>query len=153
MRSIAVLPILGLLVIPMQAHADCSFLPPVGGEDPIVKKKVERPKGLLGKAVGRTNWNTDFVVDQPYRNFKLFFTADSSDPNSYPIQAFLKFSDGSNLKVADEQLQPPVGTGRMFGPFQQVTGKSVSQVNSRIGSNKDLQATGFNYRISVQGCH
>ena len=56
MRSIAVLPTLGLLVVlPLQAHAACSFLPPVGGGDPIVKKKVERPKGLLGKAVGRTN--------------------------------------------------------------------------------------------------
>ncbi len=74
--------------------------------------------GLLGKAVGRTNWNIDFVVEQPYRSFKLFFTADSNDPSSYPIQAFLKFSDGSSLKVADEQLNPPLGTGRMFGPFQ-----------------------------------
>ena len=118
-----------------------------------MKKKVERPKGLIGKAIGRTNWDTDFVVDQPYRSFKLFFTADSSDPSSYPVQAFLKFSDGSNSKVADEQLQPPVGTGRMFGPFQQVPGKSISQVNFRIGANKDPQATGFSYRISVQGCH
>ena len=117
MRSLAVLPALGLLLIPVQAQAACSFLPPVGGGDPIVKKKVERPKGLIGKAIGRTNWNTDFVVDQPYRSFKLFFTADSSDHSSYPIQAFLKFSDGSNSKVADEKLQPPVGTGRMFGPF------------------------------------
>ena len=114
---------------------------------------MERPKGLIGKAVGRTNWNTDFVVDQPYRSFKLFFTADSSDASSYPIQAFLKFSDGSNSKVADEQLQPPVGTGRMFGPFQQVSGKSISQVNFRIVANNDPQATGFSYRISVQGCH
>ena len=56
-------------------------------------------------------------------------------------------------KVADEQLQPPVGTGRMFGPFQQEPGKSISQVNFRIGANKDPQATGFSYRISVQGCH
>ena len=153
MRSLAALPALSLLLIPMQVHAACTFLTPVGGGDPIVKKKVERPKGLIGKAVGRTNWNTDFVVNQPYRNFKLFFTADSSDPSSYPIQAFLKFSDGSNLKVADEQLKPPVGTGRMFGPFQQVAGKSISQVNFRIGANKDPQATGFSYRISVQGCH
>ena len=61
--------------------------------------------------------------------------------------------NGSNRKVADEQLQPPVGTGRMFGPFQQVPGKSISQVNFRIGANKDPQATGFSYRISVQGCH
>ena len=55
--------------------------------------------------------------------------------------------------MADEQLQPPVGTGRMFGPFQQVPGKSISQVNFRIGAYKDPQATGFSYRISVQGCH
>ena len=114
---------------------------------------MERPKGLIGKAIGRTNWNTDFVVDQPYRSFKLFFTADSSDPSSYPVQAFLKFSHGSNRKVADEQLQPPVGTGRMFGPFQKEQGKSISLVNFRIGANKDPQATGFSYRISVQGCH
>ena len=28
-----------------------------------------------------------------------------------------------------------------------------TQVNFRIGANKDPQATGFSYRISVQGCH
>ena len=100
---------------------------------------MERPKGLLGKAVGRTNWNTDFAIEQLFRSFKLFFTTDSNDPSSYPIQAFLKFSDGSNLKVADEALKPPVGTGRMFGPFQQVARKTISQVNFRIGANKDPQ--------------
>ena len=141
-----------LLALPLQANAACTFLKPVGGSDSIVNKKVERPKGLIGKAIGRTNWNTDFVVDQPYNNFKLFFTADSTDSASYPIQAFLKFSDGSNLQVVDEQMQPPLGTGKMFGPFQQVAGKSVSQVNFRIGANNDPQATGFSYRISVQGC-
>ena len=62
MRFIAALPVLGLLLMPLQANAACSFLPPVGGGDPIVKKKVERPKGLIGKAIGRTNWDTDFVV-------------------------------------------------------------------------------------------
>ena len=80
-------------------------------------------------------------------------TSGSSDPSSYPVQAFLKFSDGSNSKVADEKLQPPVGTGRMFGPFPQVPGKSISQVNFRIGANNDPAATEFSYRISVQGCH
>ena len=92
------------------------------------------------------------MVDQPYSSFKLFFTADSSDSTSFPIEAFLKFSDGRNLKVADEQLKPTLGTGRMFGPFQQVAGKSISQVNFRIGANDDPNATGFSYRISVQGC-
>ena len=139
--------------MPLQANAACSFRPPVGGGDPIVKQKVEHPKGLIGKAIGRTNWNTDFVVDRPYRSFKLFFTADSSDPSSYPVQAFLKFSDGSSLKVADEQLNPPLGTGRMFGPFQQVARKTISQVNFRIGGDKNPQGTGFRYCISVQGCY
>ena len=30
MRSIAVLPALGLLLMPLEANAACSFLPPVG---------------------------------------------------------------------------------------------------------------------------
>ena len=145
------------LLSPAESLAACKFLMPLGGngsgpEPYIVKKRVQRPKGLIGNAVGRTNWNTDFVVDQPYNNFKLFFTADSTDSASYPIQAFLKFSDGSNLQVVDVQMQPPLGTGKMFGPFQQVAGKSVSQVNFRIGANNDPQASGFSYRISVQGC-
>ena len=53
--SIAVLPALGLLLLPLRANATCSFLPPVGDGDLIVKKKVKRPKGLLGKAVGHIN--------------------------------------------------------------------------------------------------
>jgi len=44
-----------LLALPQQANAACTFLKPVGGSDSIVKKKVERPKGLIGKAIGRTN--------------------------------------------------------------------------------------------------
>ena len=61
------------VLAPTGAQAACQFLMPLGGngsgpEPWIVKKKVERPKGLIGKAVGRTNWNTDFVVSQPYRS-------------------------------------------------------------------------------------
>jgi hypothetical protein len=141
------------------AQAGCTFLMPIGGNGDgpkpyIVKKRVERPKGLIGKAVGRTNWNTDFVVNQPYASYKLFFTADSTDnnPGSYPIEAFLKFADGSNLNVVDEFMKPPTGTGAQFGPLMAPSGKAVSQVNFRIGANNDPGATGFSYRISVQGC-
>ena len=141
------------------AQAGCTFLMPIGGNGDgpkpyIVKKRVERPKGLIGKAFGRTNWNTDFVVNQPYASYKLFFTADSTDnnPGSYPIEAFLKFADGSNLKVVDEFMKPPTGTGAQFGPLMAPSGKAVSQVNFRIGANNDPGATGFSYRISVQGC-
>ena len=61
-----------LLMVPFNAEAACTFLQPVGGGEKIVKKKVERPKGLVGKAVGRTNWNTDFVVDRPLQKLQAF---------------------------------------------------------------------------------
>tara|TARA_B100000959_G_scaffold264644_1_gene305347 strand:+ start:207 stop:680 length:474 start_codon:yes stop_codon:yes gene_type:complete len=135
------------------ALANCEFLMPIGGDGTkIVKKRIERPKGVWGSAFGRTNWNTDFAVNQPYRNYKLFFTADSTDSVSYPIQAYLKFSDGSNLQIVNESMKPPLGTGKMFGPIQAIPGKAVSQVNFKVGTAKDPGATGFSYRISVQGC-
>jgi hypothetical protein len=137
------------------AQAGCTFLMPIGGNGDgpkpyIVKKRVQRNKVL----VGRTNWNTDFVVNQPFASYKLFFTADSTDnnPGSYPIEAFLKFSDGSNLRVVNEFMKPPTGTGAQFGPFQSPQGKTVSQVNFKVGAGNDPGATGFSYRISVQGC-
>ena len=160
-RSLAILSASGLvLLVPGNANAACQFLMPLGGngsgpEPHIVKKRVERPKGLLGNVVGRTNWNTDFVVNQPYRNFKLFFTADSTDgqPGAYPIQAYLKFASGGSMKVVDERMKPPTGTGARFGPFQAPAGQAVSQVNFKIGANNDPKASGFSYRISVQGCN
>jgi len=50
-------------------------------------------------------------------------------------------------------MKPPTGTGAQFGPFSAPQGTAVSQVNFRIGANKDPGATGFSYRISVQGCN
>ena len=48
---------------------------------PIVSKSVGRVKLL-----GRTDWNTDFIVNKPYNSYKFFFTANSSDPGArYPI--------------------------------------------------------------------
>jgi hypothetical protein len=135
-----------------QAAEVCRFLAPIGGDagNPIVKKRVERPRvGLLS----RTNWNTDFVVDRPYRRYKLFFTADSTDPKAkYPVEGNMKFSDGSSLKLFAETISPPMGTGKMFGPYPAVPGKQTSQINFKIGTSSDPEATGFSYRISVQGC-
>ncbi|WP_255110364.1 hypothetical protein [Synechococcus sp. RedBA-s] len=31
------------------------------------------------KLIGRSNWNTDFIVDKLFTGFKFFFTANSSD--------------------------------------------------------------------------
>ncbi len=133
-----------------EAQQRCTFLQPIGGDgtSPIVSKQVGR-----GKLIGKPNWNTDFIVDQPYSSFKFFFTANSSDANAkYPVSGFMKFSDGSNLQVINETMNPPIGKGRMFGPFPAIPGKQASQMNFKVGASDDPGALGFSYRISVQGC-
>ncbi|MFM8967891.1 MAG: hypothetical protein ACKOGI_08120 [Vulcanococcus sp.] len=135
------------------AHAEsCTFLQPIGGNGstPIVSKSVGRGKVM---PFARTNWNTDFTVNQPYRSYKFFFTANSSDANAqYPVEGFMKFSDGSSLQVINTAMHPPIGTGKMFGPFAAVPGKQASQMNFKVGASNDPGALGFSYRISVQGC-
>ncbi|MEB3255029.1 MAG: hypothetical protein VKJ05_01445 [Synechococcaceae cyanobacterium] len=127
----------------------CQFLAPVGGngETNIVTKTIS-----VGNPLGRPNWNTDFFVTQPYSFYKLFFTANSSVSATYPIQAYLKFTDGSSLQVVNEKFAPQLGTGRHW-TIEAVPGKTVSQVNFKIGASSDQAATGFTYRISVQGCN
>jgi len=128
----------------------CVFLTPIGGNGttPIVSKQVGR-----GRLLGKTNWNTDFIVDRPYRTYKFFFTANSSDPSAkYPVSGFMKFTDGTSLQVFNETISPPIGTGREYGPFPAVPGKQASQMNFKIGASSDPGALGFSYRISVQGC-
>ena len=63
------------------ASSSCEFLIPIGGDgNTTVTKRVDLPKvSPFGLALGRTNWNTDFVVNQRYRSYKLFFTAQSSE--------------------------------------------------------------------------
>lgn len=145
-----------LTMVPARAGEVCTFLTPIGGNgnSPIVSKSVGAPKVTpFGMALGRTNWNTDFAVSQPYSNYKFFFTANSSDPNAkYPVQAYMKFTDGTSLQVVNESMNPPIGTGRMFGPFPAVPGKQASQMNFKVGASADPGAVGFSYRISVQGC-
>lgn len=128
----------------------CTFLQPIGGDgsNPVVSKTVGRAKLL-----GRTNWNTDFIVDRPYRNYKFFFTANSSDANAkYPVEGFMKFTDGTSLQVINATMNPPIGKGQEFGPFPAVPEKQASQMNFKVGASDDPGALGFSYRISVQGC-
>lgn len=132
------------------AAPTCTFLQPVGGNgsSPIVSKSVGR-----GKLIGKTNWNTDFFITQPYTSFKFFFTANSSDSQAqYPVEGNMKFSDGSSLQMFNTLMNPPMGTGKMFGPFASVPGKQATQMNFKVGASNDPAALGFSYRISVQGC-
>jgi hypothetical protein len=132
------------------AAPSCTFLQPIGGNgsSPIVSKSVGR-----GKLIGKTNWNTDFFVTKPYTSFKFFFTANSSDSQAqYPVEGNMKFSDGSSLQMFNILMNPPMGTGKMFGPFASVPGKQATQMNFKVGASNDPAALGFSYRISVQGC-
>jgi hypothetical protein len=138
-----------LAALPAQAGS-CQFLQPVGGNGvtPIVTKTISAGNPL---PFSRPNWNTDFYVNQPYRTYKLFFTADSSVSATYPLQAFLKFTDGSNLQVYNDNFTPRPGTGGSI-TVQTTPGKVVNQVNIKVGATDNMAATGFTYRISVQGC-
>jgi hypothetical protein len=131
--------------------ASCQFLSPVGGNGvtPIITKTISPGNPL---PFSRPNWNTDFFVTQPYSYFKYFFTSNSSESATYPIQGYLKFTNGSNLQVINESYAPQVGTGRQW-TVQSVPGKTVSQVNFKVGTTNNQAATGFTYRISVQGCN
>ncbi|KEF41623.1 MAG: hypothetical protein ER33_10125 [Cyanobium sp. CACIAM 14] len=146
----ASLALLTTAASPSLAAPVCTFLAPIGGSgtSPVVSKSVGR-----GKLIGKTNWNTDFVVDKPYNSYKFFFTANSSDSGAkYPVEGFMKFTDGSSLQVINQSMNPPIGTGRMFGPFPAIPGKQASQMNFKVGASSDPGALGFSYRISVQGC-
>ena len=131
------------------AAPTCTFLQPVGGNgsSPIVSKSVGR-----GKLIGKTNWNTDFIVDKTYRSYRFFFTSASTEPASFPVAGFMRFTDGSSLQVINETPTFEPGTGRMFGPFAAVPGKRTNLMNFRVGTSSQPAALGFSYRISVQGC-
>jgi len=136
---------------PALAAENCVFLKPIGGDgtSQVVAKSVG-----AGKLLGKPNWNTDFLVDRPFKSYKFFFTANSSDTKAkYPVEGFMKFNDGSSLKVINEAMNPPIGTGRMFGPFQTVPGKQAKEMNFKVGASNDPGALGFSYRVSVQGCY
>ena len=139
------------LVNPLAAPAQqrCTFLLPLGGSgDPVVSKRVGP-----GRLLGRTNWNTDFVVDQPFSSYRFFFTATSTDPATYPVRGYMIFTDRTSLRLFDVTITPPEGTGRQFGPFPTIPGRRTSLLNFRIGSSSQPGALGFSYRISVLGCN
>ena len=79
----------------------CQFLAPVGGDGTtnIVTKTISPGTPL---PFSRPNWNTDFFVTAPYSSYKFFFTANSSVSATYPVEGFLKFTDGTSFQVINE---------------------------------------------------
>ena len=131
------------------ALGQCRSLIPIGGGGvPVVEKRISGDR-----IVGRTNWNTDFVVDRSFSSYRVNLQSASTGRGVFPLGVFLRFTDGSHLQVVNENLTLDPGQRRAFGPFPAVPGKRTSLVNVRVGSSTMPGSTGFSYRISVEGCN
>lgn len=138
-----------ICLAPGAAQANCRSLMPIGGSgQPVVEKRISADRLL-----GRTNWNTDFAVDRSFSSYRVNFQSASTGQGTFPLAVFLRFTDGSNLQVVNENLTLDPAQRRFFGPFPAVPGKRTSQVNVRVGSSTMPGSTGFSYRVSVEGCN
>ena len=146
-----------------QAEADtCEELKAVGGEASVSKAiQLNNP---LTAVFGRTNFNTDFTVNNVYQTYWVNFQSDEpdADPDQeeamatekdlFPVVSYLKFTDRTNLQVLGDKLLLDPGEYRRLGPFYPPKGKLVSEVNVKVGANSHPQASGLRYTISVEGC-
>ena len=138
-----------LTAVPGAAQAQCRFLLPIGGGgEPVVQKRIS-PDRL----VGRTNWNTDFAIDRSFSSYRVNIQSVSTGRGTFPVAVFLRFTDGSNLQLVNDNLTLDPQQQRRLGPFPAVPGKRASKVNVRVGSTAMPGSTGFSYRVSVEGCN
>ena len=121
-----------------QAQSQCRSLMPIGGTgEPVVQKRIS-PDRL----VGRTNWNTDFTVDRGFSSYQVKLQSASTANGTFPIAVFLRFTDGSNLQLVNQNLTLAPQEQRNLGPFPTVPGKRTSQVNVRVGASNMPGSTG-----------
>jgi len=153
LRARLALPLVALAGLVLAADAAsanprCQFLMPIeGGGEPVVQKRIS-PDGLLR----RTNWNTDFAVNRNFSSYRINLQSASSEPGVFPIAAFLRFTDNTDLRVVNENRSLQPEQAHTFGPFPAVPGKRTNQVNVRVGATTMPRSTGFSYRLSVEGC-
>ena len=131
-----------------QAQSQCRFLKPIDGTgEPVVQKRIS-----ADRLVGRTNWNTDFTVDRGFGSYRVKLESASTERGTFPVAVFLRFTDGSNLQLLNQNLTLAPQEQRSLGPFPTVPGKRTSQVNVRVGASSMPGSTGFSYRVWAQGC-
>jgi hypothetical protein len=137
-----------LLIDAGVGRASCQFLMPIQGSgEPVVEKRIS-PDGL----VRRNNWNTDFAVDRTYASYRINLQSASTERGVFPIAAFLRFTDNTNLQVVNENRSLEPQQSVTYGPFPAVPDKRTNQVNVRVGATTMPGSTGFSYRVSVEGC-
>ena len=148
LRPVLVTSSLMFLIDAGHGRASCQFLMPIrGGGEPVVEKRIS-PDGLLR----RNNWNTDFAVDRNYASYRITLQSASTERGVFPIAAFLRFTDNTDLRVVNENRSLEPQQQVVFGPFPAVPDKRTNQVNVRVGATTMPLSTGFSYRISVEGC-
>ena len=135
----------GLLSAGSSASAQtCTPLEVVEGDGATEVSKTVTLPGLL---FIDSNWDTDFVADEPYDYFVTSIVSESGNP--YDIDVFLKYPDESydvaysTREISLEEDEPFVITAESrleSDPYQ---------INVRVGG---LQAEGNSYTASVSGC-
>ena len=146
----------------------CEELNAVGGQASV--SKAIQFNNPLTVVFGRTNFNTDFTVTNVYQSYWVNFRSDEihgpepdqdaeqeqsvmgMEKDLFPVVSYLKFSDRTNLQVFGNKLLLDPGEYRRLGPFYPPQGKLVTEVNVKVGSSSQLQASGLRYTISVDGC-
>lgn len=103
------------------------------------------------RLVGRTNWDTDFIVERSLASYRFHIRSASTTRGTFPVAGFLRFTDGTSLQVFNQNLPLAPGESHSFGPFPSVPGKRTSQLNVRVGSSAMPGSTGFSYSVWVEG--
>lgn len=124
----------------------CTPLELVGDRGSSITKTVTIPS--LGFT--RTNWNTDWSIPSN-RQFKRFeATIISEKNNSYKIEMYLKYSDGTASQFYDtDEVQIMANTPLIIEATPRPK-EQPYQVNLSIGG---LKATGQTYTAEVVGCY
>ncbi len=136
-----------MAIVPLDLDAQsCTPLTVVEGQGNSVTKKISPPDLL----VTGDNWNTDFAVPngRSFRRYVAVIQSDSTATENFPVEMYLKYSDGTADQTFNGGLQIPVGQSKTIAASPRI-GQQPYQVNLKIGS---LDAVGYSYTLTVKGC-
>ncbi|WP_013334288.1 hypothetical protein [Gloeothece verrucosa] len=157
MHSLIIFLGLGLLAISgtllgsslgIKAANTCTPLAVVGddGTQGTTVKKTVTPPGA--SIAFRTNWNTDFAVDNGVSFNRYISTIVPSDGGKYTIKVNLKYSDDTADKVYDNTVSLAAGKPLHITATPRAN-QTPYQVNVYVG---ELNAVGKTYVLSASGC-
>jgi len=94
---------------------------PIGGSgQPVVTKRIGSDR-----LVGRTNWNTDFIVDRAFASYRFNFESASTARATFPVAGFMRFTDGTSLQVFNENPTPQSRRAPQLWPLSRRAGQAL----------------------------